>query len=276
METPRESRRAAREPSPNATLALNRTWSILWDPNKTRAAAGTTPPAGHVEAGLDRRLAQFKPPVIPANDAWAAALHRRDRPAPGPALLALREASHPDPASERVSALIRQKRQGLRVGDEDAIGKSVQSLSATAYLKMVGDMFRREGFTVGAGEGPDGDVIDLEAARAHKRWLINCQLRGVALIDLAPLVEMAKVVINNKAAGAFLVADGEFVPEALTYAHEHNLILIDRWLLLSMVVEMVLEDSRKPTLSERVRRRFRPARGRELRHILLVGDDHKN
>jgi len=107
METRQDPRqRAVDGSSSNPTMALNETWSILWDPKKTRDAVGTNAPEGHVEAGLDRRLAQYKPVVIPANDAWVAALHRHDRPAPGPALLALREAAHPDPSSEQVVKLI--------------------------------------------------------------------------------------------------------------------------------------------------------------------------
>jgi len=274
METLQIQRR--RVPDGEAPKPSGKTWSILFNPEASRAVHGAIPAVSPEKVGLGRRMAQFKPIALPENDAWIKALHRHDRPSPGPALVAMRLAAQPTPESERLAKLMDQKRGALRVGDEASIAESVDSLSTDGYRSLVGDLFRREGYAVHGGEGPDSDVIDLEAVRGGKHWLINCQLRGIGLIDIAPLVEMAKVVLNNNAAGAFIIADGEFVPEALFYAQDNRLVLVDRWLLLSMVVEMALQDARKPSFAARLTKGLHPVRGHELRHMLLLGGDHKN
>jgi Restriction endonuclease len=259
---------------PETSEAHAKGWKVLL-PNSAdgdRAAFSTLDLS---KAFIVSRVAHPTQESSVAADAWTRALHRREHPAAGPALMALREAALTTPASERVTKLIERRRRDLRVGDEDMIAKSVESLTAVGYRDMIGDLFRGEGYAVLACDGPDADVIDLEVARGHKRWFINCQLRGVALIDMAPVIEMAKVVRQNKAAGAFIIADGAFVPEANTFARENKLVLISGMVLMSMIVELALEDARGAPLGGRMARRLHPWRGHEVRHAALTPAERK-
>jgi 3-hydroxybutyryl-CoA dehydrogenase len=42
---------------------------------------------------------------------------------------------------------------------------AVRELAWDGYFALVGDIFRHEGYEVFGGEGPDGDVIDMEVVR---------------------------------------------------------------------------------------------------------------
>jgi len=57
--------------------------------------------------------------------------------------------------------------------EHDEIVAAVRELAWDGYFALVGDIFRREGYEVFGGEGPDGDVIDMEVVRGAERMLVN-------------------------------------------------------------------------------------------------------
>jgi hypothetical protein len=224
---------------------------------------------------LGRPVGPQSPAVERRTDTWEEALHRKAPAPPSPTLLALRTLAVEAPLdTDLILKILGQKQKDRRPGDEDVIVESLTHLATPAYKALIADLFRREGYDVLAGEGPDADVIDLEATKDRRRYLINCQLRGVADIDLAPLMEMAKVVKTNNANGAFVIADGDFRAEGHAFAWSHGLILVDRALLLNMVIELTLEDLRKESIASKLTHGLHPERGHELRHALLNGGNH--
>ena len=86
---------------------------------------------------------------------------------------------------------------------------AVRDLSWEGYRSLIADIFRRDGYEVFDGEGPDSDVIDMEVVRGAARLIVNCQLRGVSPIGVEPLAEMAQVVLRNGADGVFIISDGD-------------------------------------------------------------------
>jgi hypothetical protein len=119
----------------------------------------------------------------------------------------------PSPAARSFTS-----RRPARWGREhDQIVAAVRELAWDGYFALVGDIFRREGYEVFGGEGPDGDVIDMEAVRGVERLLVNCQLRGLDQIGVEPLSEMFLVAQRNEA-GVAIVSDGDFAPEAWAFA----------------------------------------------------------
>lgn len=169
-----------------------------------------------------------------------------------------------------VSRLIRERRRERRKGDEEAIEASLRALSQDGYKALIGDLFRREGYEVLAAEGPDEDVIDLEIAARGKHWLVNTQLRHVDMVEVPPLMEMAKVVRQNNADGAFVFTDGQFQRRLESFAQANGLVLIDGDLMVNIVIEMALEDARKENLSVKLERSLNPNFGREIRRAILV------
>jgi hypothetical protein len=144
----------------------------------------------------------------------------------------------------------RPPRWGL---EHDQIVAAVRELAWDGYFALVGDIFRREGYEVFGGEGPDGDVIDMEAVRGAERLLVNCQLRGLDQIGVEPLSEMFLVAQRNEA-GVAIVSDGDFAPEAWTFADEQGIAIIDKEILTGLVLELTLGNALSTNLRKRARR----------------------
>ena len=130
---------------------------------------------------------------------------------------------------------------------------AVRELAWDGYFALVGDIFRREGYEVFGGEGPDGDVIDMEVVRGAERMLVNCQLRGLEPIGVEPLSEMHLVARRN-AAGVAIVSDGDFAPEAWAFADEQGIIMIDKEILTGLVLELTLGNAVSTNLRAKARR----------------------
>jgi Restriction endonuclease len=138
--------------------------------------------------------------------------------------------------------------------EHDEIVAAVRELAWDGYFALVGDIFRREGYEVFGGEGPDGDVIDMEVVRGVERMLVNCQLRGLDQIGVEPLTEMVLVAQRNDAAGVAIVSDGDFAPEAWAFADAEGIVIIDREILIGLVLELTLGDAVSTNLRAKARR----------------------
>jgi restriction system protein len=134
---------------------------------------------------------------------------------------------------------------------------SVRDLSWEGYHSLIADIFRRRGHDVFAGEGPDQDVIDMEMAAGDRKVIVNCQLRGMRHISVAPLEEMALVAERNGAASVLLITDGDFSPEARSYASDHSLVLVDGEALLELVMELTFGDEREQRIGARLAKLFK-------------------
>ena len=144
-----------------------------------------------------------------------------------------------------------QRKEGHRVL------ASVREMPWEGYWSLVADILRHRGHHVFAGEGPDRDVIDMEASRdGLGRLIVNCQLRGMRQISAEPLQEMVQVAERNGADGVMLITDGDFSAEAHSYAAGRPLILVDGEALLELVLELTLGDERDRRLGARLARLF--------------------
>jgi restriction endonuclease len=164
--------------------------------------------------------------------------------------------ARPPKVVQGIGAAIARKRRRKWLREHDQIIASVRDLSWEGYLSLIADIFRREGYEVFVGEGPDSDVIDMEVTRGDERMLVNCQLRGLTQIDAAPLVEMAAVVDRNGADGAFLISDGDFAPEAWSLADAEPIVLLDRDVLLGLVLDLTIGVEKEKRFTARLARLF--------------------
>ena len=139
---------------------------------------------------------------------------------------------------------------------------SVRDLSWDGYSSLIADIFRRRGHDVFAGEGPDSDVIDMELSHERGRMIVNCQLRGMRQISIAPLEEMVVVAERNGATGVLVITDGDFSPEARSFAADHSLVLVDGEALLDLVLELTLGNAAERRLGTRVARLLSNAKPR--------------
>jgi restriction system protein len=142
--------------------------------------------------------------------------------------------------------------------DAHAVLTSVRELSWEGYSSLIADIFRRRGHDVFAGEGPDQDVIDMELSHeGDRRLIVNCQLRGMRRIGTGPLEEMHLVAQRNGAAGVLLITDGDFSPEAHSFAAGRSLILVDGAALLELVLELTLGNATERRIGARLARLFK-------------------
>jgi hypothetical protein len=210
-----------------------------------------------VEASLDPTVPVDSPVELMVGAPWAVDLES-SQPEPslgvpsGPSatLPRVRAAA---PVERGGSPLFTSRRPPRWGREHDQIAAAVRELAWDGYFALVGDIFRREGYEVFGGEGPDGDVIDMEAVRGAERLLVNCQLRGLDQIGVEPLSEMFLVAQRNEA-GVAIVSDGDFAPEAWTFADEQGIAIIDKEILTGLVLELTLGNAFSTNLRKKARR----------------------
>jgi restriction endonuclease len=156
---------------------------------------------------------------------------------------------------------ISDQREEDKVRYHAEILAAVRNLSWDGYQALIADIYRRKAFEVFPPpvSGSDLDVIDLVVDRDGKRMLINCQLRGEMDIPAAAVTEMGNVVANYSVAGAYLIADGSFAPDAAEAAAANGVVLIDGEALIDLVIETTLKDESKPSGFGRLAQRFKRA-----------------
>ena len=156
---------------------------------------------------------------------------------------------------------ISEQREEDKVRYHAEILAAVRNLSWDGYQALIADIYRRKAFEVFPPpvSGSDLDVIDLVVDRDGKRMLINCQLRGEMDIPAAAVTEMGNVVANYSVAGAYLIADGSFAPDAAEAAAANGVVLIDGEALIDLVIETTLKDESKPSGFGRLAQRFKRA-----------------
>jgi hypothetical protein len=243
----------------------------LWQSHRGRGHAASALPGVSTQEVLDALGASFSPVELDwelVGVTFVHALEVEVEPQPTADVVMLEEVSspqEPQPAPPAralrvvhgLGAAVARKRRRKWLREHDQIMAVVREMSWDGYRSLVADIFRREGYEVFVGEGPDGDVIDMEVVKGVGRMLVNCQLRGLTQIDVAPLAEMAEVARRNGADGAFVISDGDFAPESWSVADEEALVLIDRDALLGLVLDFTMGIERDKRLGARLARLVR-------------------
>lgn len=101
-------------------------------------------------------------------------------------------------------------------------------LSWSEFEELVGELFRRRGFTVErtGKPGPDGGV-DVELRRDGKLFLVQCKHWKTRRVTVDKVRALLGVMTARHAGGGFLVTSGRFTEDAELFAHGVNLELID-------------------------------------------------
>jgi restriction system protein len=105
---------------------------------------------------------------------------------------------------------------------------AVTSMSWRDFERLVGEVFRRQGFTVSGfgGQGPDGGV-DLGLTKNGQRFLVQCKHWRKRQVGVTVVRELNGVVSAQGAHGGFVVTGGEFTQEARHFANACGIKLID-------------------------------------------------
>jgi restriction system protein len=123
----------------------------------------------------------------------------------------------------------KQRQSGALFVSVQANPKSaITSMTWRDFERLVGEVFRRQGFMVSGfgGQGPDGGV-DLGLTKNGRRYLVQCKHWRTRHVPVTVVRELNGVVSAQGAHGGFVVTGGEFSREAREFADSCGIKLID-------------------------------------------------
>lgn len=126
-----------------------------------------------------------------------------------------------------VSAI--RRRQAGQLHDSAARrADGIASMSWREFEALVGEFFRRQGYSVvqQGGAGPDGGV-DVLLQKGSDRYLVQCKHWRALRVGVQPVRELYGVMAARRVAGGFVVTSGEFTEEARRFAEGREIQLIE-------------------------------------------------
>ncbi|WP_426158079.1 restriction endonuclease [Pseudomonas sp. TSRC2-2] len=118
-------------------------------------------------------------------------------------------------------------RKFSRIGTAQEPGVAIRNLTWEQFENMVGEAFRKQGFTVQeTDKGPDGGV-DLVLRKGREVFLVQCKQWRASKVGVQIVRELYGVMSARGATGGFVVTSGTYTSDAWTFARETNLQLID-------------------------------------------------
>lgn len=126
-----------------------------------------------------------------------------------------------------VSAI--RRRQAGQLHDAAASrADGVAQMTWREFETLVGEYFRRQGFTVAdnGGGGPDGGV-DVLLQKGSDRYLVQCKHWRALRVGVEPVRELYGVMAAQRVAGGFVVTSGSFTDEARRFAEGREIELIE-------------------------------------------------
>jgi len=127
----------------------------------------------------------------------------------------------------------------------------VANLSWREFERLIGELFRKRGFSVreNDGAGPDGGV-DIELRRDGELFLIQCKHWRARKVPVATIRELYGAMTARQAAGGFVVTSGDFTSESIKFAAGRNIELIDGKVLAASLRETHPAEKIEPVLGE--------------------------
>jgi len=113
---------------------------------------------------------------------------------------------------------------------------SLRALSWQDFERLVGEAYRRRGYTLeeAGGSAPDGGV-DLLLYSGGRKTVVQCKRWRTAQVGVSPIRELYGVMVAEKANRAIFVTTGTYTSEALAFANGKPLELVDGEALAKLV-----------------------------------------
>lgn len=133
---------------------------------------------------------------------------------------------------------IRRRRLFEEVATVAAPGKTLDGINWQQFEQLVGEAFRRQGFSVEeTAAGPDGGV-DLLLRKTGEKFLVQCKQWRALKVGVAVVRELYGVMAAEGAVGGFVVTSGQFTEEAKAFAAGRNIRLVagaelQKWISVS-------------------------------------------
>ena len=126
-----------------------------------------------------------------------------------------------------------------RLLDSQSGSESIRRLTWREFEELLCEAFRREGFVVEhtGSNGPDGG-IDIRLVQDKTRSIVQCKHWKRNQVGVAIVREMFGLLHSEKADSAVVVTSGTFSPDALEFAKQNHVRLIDGEELSRMIVSV--------------------------------------
>jgi restriction system protein len=133
-----------------------------------------------------------------------------------------------------LSAFLARRKRALL--DEQSGAASLRNLDWKEFEWLVGEAYRRQGYTIdeSLGGGADGG-IDLALRKGGATWLVQCKQWRTQAVGAPVLREIWGLVSHHQVHGAIVITSGRFTREAHAFAEGKTLELIDGPQLLALV-----------------------------------------
>lgn len=100
---------------------------------------------------------------------------------------------------------------------------------------LVGEHFRQQGFVVEETAGGADGGIDLIAVKNGEKYLVQCKQWKAYKVGVKVVRELLGVMVGAAASGGFVVTSGEFTHDAVVFANDNNITLLDGKALRRMI-----------------------------------------
>jgi restriction system protein len=141
-----------------------------------------------------------------------------------------------------------RRRRWLVHGQADI--DSICALPWKQFEQLVGEVYRRQGYDVieRAGAGPDGG-IDLELRSKDQRLVVQCKRWRARTIGVELVRQLYGAMVGQEAHAAIFVTSGRYTPDAIAFASDKPIKLVDGQRLVHMLRDVQPRTS-KPMTSQ--------------------------
>ncbi len=135
-----------------------------------------------------------------------------------------------------VSVFNSYKRKKLHIDTAQSLStNSLDEISWQDFELLVGEHFRRQGFAVEETAGGADGGIDLIAVKNGEKYLIQCKQWKAYKVGVKVVRELLGVMVGAAASGGFVVTSGQFTHDAVVFAKNNNISLLDGKALRKMI-----------------------------------------
>ena len=127
-----------------------------------------------------------------------------------------------------VSALNGHKRKKLYIDTVKSHSSNpLDGMNWRDFELLVGEHFRRQGFVVEETAGGADGGVDLIATKNGEKYLIQCKQWKAYKVGVKVVRELLGVMVGDAATGGFVVTSGKFTRDAVIFAKDNNITLLD-------------------------------------------------
>lgn len=114
--------------------------------------------------------------------------------------------------------------------------ESIRELSWRQFEELLGEAYRRQGFTVleNTGSGPDGGV-DLVIRQGGNEYLVQCKQWRARKVGVKVAREIFGIMHAQNATGVIIVTSGMFTQEAKNFAEDKPIDLVEGSQLVDLI-----------------------------------------